>query len=256
MAATALRRDASPSETLQSETTEELRRDITPGYRAHRTASAGSRPAMRATSRSAAATSRATGSRAVSRTATANAAAAVPRVAPSPLAPGRTAPRPGRAPVPAHPRTAPRTQPRVTPRESDDALESDEHLVAARRRVRRGHRSSGLPGVPALAAVVLLGQVALLLYVNSLGLAATHAATDLDQRIAATTEEIKQSQRRISSATSTSQLESWAARLNLRRVQQSDIDRVDEAARPADMAAAVDAASPSPINNVSEGAAP
>ena len=200
MAATALRTEVSRRDNLQSETTEELRRDVAGRHRPHRN----SAPAR------------------ASHGAVAHGAAAMPRV----------------APYPAAPRPAARPAPRVRPRDAEETLEADEHFVAARRRVRRGHRRSGLPGVPALAATLLIGQLAFLLYVTSLGMAATHAAADLDERIAATTEEIKQSQKKISAATSTSQLNGWAARLHLRRVQQSDIDRVDETARPADMAPA------------------
>jgi hypothetical protein len=123
----------------------------------------------------------------------------------------------------------------VSPREDTEDQAESEHHVAARRRVRRGHTSRALPRVPVMAATLLLGQVLLLLYVSSLGMAATHAGDDLDKRIAATTEQIKQSQKRISAATSKPQMEAWAKKLNLHMVQQSDIDRVDESARPADL---------------------
>ncbi|HEX8551851.1 MAG TPA: hypothetical protein VF681_09890 [Abditibacteriaceae bacterium] len=112
--------------------------------------------------------------------------------------------------------------------------EQEEHLVAARRRVRRAHRS-GVPRLAAFASVVIIAQLLALMYVKGLAMSATHAATDLDKRIAETTEEIKQAQRKISATTSTVQLEQWSRQLGLRRVQQNDIDRVSETARPADV---------------------
>jgi len=140
---------------------------------------------------------------------------------------GQTAPRP-----------SPRPAPHTSPREEDFENQAEgEHHEAARRKVRRGHKARSLPTVPFLATGVLLGQVLLLLYVNSLGMASTHASDDLDKKISSTTEEIKQNQKRISAATSKHQMEVWAAKLQLRQVQQSDIDRVNESARPVDSVA-------------------
>lgn len=138
--------------------------------------------------------------------------------------------------APRHaPRVSPQHTPRDTPRE-EESLDSEHHEVA-RRRVRRGHKVRSMPRVPLMAAALLLGQTLLLLYVNSLGMASTHASDDLDKKIAATTEAIKQDQKRISAATSKHQMELWAAKLNLRQVEQTDIDRVEESARPADTSA-------------------
>ena len=194
MAAPALRHDV-----LRTEATiEDVRRGTATRQRSHRSAASGRPLSPRAGS--------------------ATASAAMPLTAP------RTSPR-----------HAPSRAPRVIPREEEtEELVDSEHHEAARRRVRRGHTARALPRVPLMAAAMLLGQVLLLLYVTSLGMASTHASDDLDKKIAATTEEIKQSQKRISAATSKHQMEVWAAKLHLRQVQQSDIDRVDESARPVD----------------------
>ena len=126
----------------------------------------------------------------------------------------RVAPRPARV-------ATPRVAPDVARREEIE----DEHRVAARRKVRRAHKR-GVPIVAAVASAIILAQLLVLMYVKGLALTATQNDAALKARIAATTEDIKQSQRRISSATSKPQVEAWARRLKLRLVQQNDIDRV------------------------------
>jgi hypothetical protein len=126
---------------------------------------------------------------------------------------------------------------RNAPVTENDFDTDEEHLVEARRRTRRAHRhrTVSLPAV--CVSIVLLVQLTLLLYVQGLRLAAVHRADKLEERIAQVHDEIKQSQRKISILTSTPQLEVWSKQLGLRRVQQSDIDRISETARPYDMAA-------------------
>ena len=134
----------------------------------------------------------------------------------------RVAPRPARV-----------ATPRVAPDVSRGEENEDEHRVAARRKVRRAHKR-GVPIVAAVASAIILAQLLVLMYVKGLALTATKNDAALKARIAATTEDIKQSQRRISSATSKPQVESWARRLKLRLVQQNDIDRVSAQTRPSD----------------------
>jgi hypothetical protein len=118
----------------------------------------------------------------------------------------------------------------------------DDHLAVARHRVRRAHKHHTLSIPVMMIGVLLLLQLTAVLYVKALGLSAAHRADKLDNRITQLHDEIKQKQRAISVRTSTPQLEVWSKQLGLRRVQQNDIDRISETARPKDGSLSLEAA--------------
>jgi hypothetical protein len=116
-------------------------------------------------------------------------------------------------------------------------MRNDAHpdvVPQVRKRVRHAYRETRLSPAAALFCGVLFVQLLTVVWVKGLGMTASYESSKLDNAIADVQEDIARAQKKISSATSATQLQQWATQYGLHQATQADIDGISLAVRPAD----------------------